>query len=172
MSRYAQRLTDEQLASLERYGARYSPGDELATRILQAVEEIKEARRTTQTDGVHPLGRIFADVMQRAYNSDTRRRMRLVQAIVAEEYEITTEALIRGMDNLSARARRVAMYFSRVALRASTKQIGHVFERHHSTVIHGTTRPDAAFLAEFERVRPNIEAELDHRLSEGSKHGR
>ena len=162
------RLTDDELDAMQAYGDKYAPGDEMATRILHAVQEIRDTRETLQyRDDNGVLPRLFQDVLERAVSTDGYRRMRWIQEIVAEEHDMTLEDMFsEKRTRWWLWPRQIAMRLCREVLNMPLKAIGIAFQRHHATVVHALQKSEPRFLEHLARVREAVESELPHRVEE------
>ena len=86
-----------------------------------------------------------------------------IQRIVAEYYNLTVED-IRGRRRTQniAYPRQIAMYLCRKLLDKSSNQIGQVFKKDHSTIIHGCEK--IAYDAEHDVNLRNVLIELEQRI--------
>lgn len=164
----SRRLTDAELDAMQQYGEAFAPGDEMATRILHAVTEIRDTRRAMKfRDDAKILPTLFHDVLERAVQTDTQRRVRWLQAIVAEEYGMSVETMMSASRKHDvAHPRQVAMRLCRDMLSLKLQAVASAFDCHHTTVLHALQKDDAPFVAEVARVREVAEVELDHRVEQ------
>lgn len=89
----------------------------------------------------------------------------LIQRVACEFYGVARNEMLSGRRSIEAvHPRQVAMYLARVMTLKSFPEIGKVFGRDHTTILHGSRKieqrlaVDAALRDEVEQIRHLIEA--------------